>query len=511
MSTAEPYRMPPDVPDSDWILSRENMLSFLNGTYSCGLPYLVGRTQIHRAPAADILGAGVLFSELPDGELFQSWLLKIEDLALRQKIYFDLTVINAINPQVPLKAKITRDRSLWDRPEEIETPGTFAHYLNQWKESGFRVRYFDLERQNIRLFDYYALTLPRGGIVKHLQFHFDGCETRAAISFFRAIETRADLPPENTYIDLLSLTARLNCPKLLQAFAGPGADFSFRNLRNRTLLHEAVLGLADKSLDFLLNEVRLPFDLEDVEGNTLLHTLASLPDPGESNPEGRAEYLNIFEKIETQIRLFHPEPDFRKAFFQKKNHKDQTALQVAADANNQVIMESLLFVLGAKLTEINIGEKKTHLGVLINQRIAVISDELRLIQQRIFELQETMRIRFSEVERVFRALATLMASQRRESRRELHREVESLRDIASSQQQQIALLMGMLGGMASLLEQRRVLPEGSFALLMRTAQEMEQSRSAGTRLAGAGLESRRRRAITDTVVSGDGYRDLAGE
>ena len=100
-----------------------------------------------------------------------------------------------------------------------------------------------------------------------------------------------------------------------------------------------------------------------------------------------------------------------------------------------------------------------------------------------------------------------MATQRRESRRE----TEELRHIASMQQQQIALLMGMLGGMASLLEQRRVLPEGSFALLMRTAQEMEQSRSAGTRLAGAGLESRRRRAITDTVVSGDGYRDLAGE
>jgi hypothetical protein len=470
--------MPPPPPRPEHHLFTEaHVLPFLEGRYVPDHPAHSRRAQIHRTPAADILGAGVFFSVSPDSDLFQSWLPKIEDPALREKICFDLRIVNALNPQVPLKIKATRDYSWWDRPEEIETPRTFAHYLHDWKASGFRARYFDIESQNVRLFDYYALRLPLARIFQLLQIHIpEGDAFTGPLSLFRAIECRPDLPPENTYIDFFSLLARLNCPKLLQAFAGLGADFSFRNLRNHTLLHEAVLGLADKSLDFLLNEVRLPFDLEDADGNTLLHTLASLPDPGESNPEGRTEYLNIFEKIETQLRLFHPEPETRKAFFQKKNHKGQTALQVAADANNQVIMESLLFVLGAKLTEINIGEKKTHLGVLINQRIAMISDELRLVQQRIFELQETMSARFGEVERVFRALAILMATQRRESRRE----TEELRHIASMQQQHIGLLMGMLSGMGNLLEQRRVLPEGSFALLMRTAQEMEKPRSART-------------------------------
>jgi hypothetical protein len=272
-----------------------------------------------------------------------------------------------------------------------------------------------------------------------------------------------------------------------------------KNERGLTALHQAVHELHQYAVEKFLTLLGMDVSVLDARGNTLLHTLASLPGPDKKKPDD-ADLLNFLQFIEGYLLKIYPEAERRKAFYRQVNGEGKTALQIAQETGHAVLVRHLMMTPGVDFGQVNLEAMKINYGLEVAAQIGDLRDRLACAETRLIEMGESIHDRLAEAARVAETVETRFLAH--EAKLEaMQKEIEELKKanerkdhqiatlcrLLEAQHTQISGLLSMTSAIGSHLEIRGVLPggvTGQMACLLRESMSsvgsVTQARSSDT-------------------------------
>lgn len=345
----------------------------------------------HRNPRAEVLGSLEYFKlDFDHAKYAPIYEEHFSDELMRHFVGYEAACIRALSPKP--SARFLEDR--------VSVASSFASFLDQFVEKGFRARCFDQVGHYFPVYDGVSRR-----VIKNIQ---SSLIPRKAVRVInrarRQVRIFSDYPAidvDPAFDDKFYLTeathiaARLNCPNIINHLLRHLPDTpAARNeqlhkqdkltrgkLSGLTAIHHGAVALAKDAVLMLL-ERGVEYAVLDKKDNTFMHALAVSTGKSE-------DQLACFHAVNKWLQENIADPLELKAFYQAKNKDGKTALKLAAEANNKELVTQLLFVTGADVetVETNFKALSIHYGRLLGERIVQVERDIAGVKKSILELQ----------------------------------------------------------------------------------------------------------------------------